>query len=112
RDGGYSLVAMRRAHPGLFQHPMSTPSVLEDTLAEARRLGLRAECVEARFDVDCAVDLSWLAQARAQQPELPCPRTLAFLDANGLWEQGGRLESRPTRSEAEPSEVPEPECER
>ncbi|MEN8181626.1 MAG: TIGR04282 family arsenosugar biosynthesis glycosyltransferase, partial [Myxococcota bacterium] len=42
RDGGYSLVAMRRAHPGLFQHPMSTPSVLEDTLAEARRLGLRA----------------------------------------------------------------------
>ncbi|MEN8181135.1 MAG: UDP-N-acetylmuramoyl-L-alanine--D-glutamate ligase [Myxococcota bacterium] len=25
---------------------------------------------------------------------------------------GGRLESRPTRSEAEPSEVPEPECER
>jgi rSAM/selenodomain-associated transferase 1 len=83
--GGYVLVALRRPAPGLFDHPMSTSSVLEDTLACARRLGLRSELLEAGFDVDTAADLAHLSEARDADPALPCPRTLAFLDSQKLW---------------------------
>jgi rSAM/selenodomain-associated transferase 1 len=41
RDGGYSLVGLRRPVHGLFSHPMSTGSVLRDTLASAKRLAGR-----------------------------------------------------------------------
>jgi rSAM/selenodomain-associated transferase 1 len=36
RDGGYGWIALRGPAPGLFDHPMSTASVLDDTLARAR----------------------------------------------------------------------------
>jgi hypothetical protein len=68
---------------------MSTRTVLEDTLANADALGLRAEVQRASFDLDTASDLSRLAAARggprgAAIAEL-CPRTLAYLDSEGLW---------------------------
>jgi rSAM/selenodomain-associated transferase 1 len=84
RDGGYGLVALRRPAPGLFSHPMSTASVLADTLAQASRLGLRARVLGPGFDVDTAADLRWLAAARSESGSL-CPRTLAYLDAERLW---------------------------
>jgi rSAM/selenodomain-associated transferase 1 len=90
RDGGYQLVALRRPAPQLFEHPMSTASVLDDTLANARRLGLRAHCLEPGFDVDGIEDLRWLAERRARGP-LDCPRTLDFLDRKGLWKLSGGL---------------------
>ena len=89
RDGGYNLVALRRPAPGLFDHPMSTASVLEDTLARARRLGLRARILEPSFDLDSLADLGSLAEARRADPRLPCPRTLAWLDRRGPWEEAG-----------------------
>jgi len=87
--GGYNLVGVRKSTPGLFDHPMSTRTVLEDTLANAAALGLRAEVQPASFDLDTAEDLVRLAAARSGPrgtcvAEL-CPRTLAFLDAEGLW---------------------------
>jgi rSAM/selenodomain-associated transferase 1 len=86
---GYNLVGVRKPTPGLFDHPMSTRTVLEDTLANAAALGLRAEVQRASFDLDTASDLGRLAAARsgpcgASVAKL-CPRTLSFLDAEGLW---------------------------
>src|SRR5262249_23779413 len=41
RDGGYGWIALRGPAPGLFDHAMSTSSVLADTLSRASALGLR-----------------------------------------------------------------------
>jgi rSAM/selenodomain-associated transferase 1 len=85
RDGGYGLVGLRRPAPGLFSHPMSTRSVLEDTLRRAEQLGLSTRVLEPRFDIDRVDDLRWLAELRARSGGEQCPRTLAYLDAEGLW---------------------------
>jgi len=85
RDGGYSLVGLRRPAPGLFAHPMSTASVLRDTLAGAGSLGLAAHLLPTGFDLDRIEDLRLLAEARADGRVLPCPRTLAYLDERDLW---------------------------
>lgn len=83
-DGGYNLVGARGPAPGLFDHPMSTERVLEQTRENARRLGLATRVLEPRFDVDTADDLRALARARRAGSDR-CPRTLAWLDAHGLW---------------------------
>lgn len=88
-DGGYGLVALRRAAPGLFAHPMSTARVLENTLARARALGLRTRLLAPGFDVDTFDDLAHLARARREGRAAACPRTLAWLDARGGWELTG-----------------------
>jgi len=85
RDGGYNLVGLRRPAPGLFAHPMSTASVLADTLARAAAAGLEPALLPAGFDIDTAADLRLLAEARQRGDAGDCPRTLAFLDRHGLW---------------------------
>ncbi|GAB3587040.1 TIGR04282 family arsenosugar biosynthesis glycosyltransferase [Hymenobacter daeguensis] len=73
-DGGYYLLGLRQLRPELFQHKAwSTGSVLADTLADARRLGLRVALLPELRDVDTAEDLAaWrggppdLANAAAQ----------------------------------------------
>ena len=85
RDGGYNLVGLRGPAPTLFAHPMSTSTVLRDTLSRARALGLRSRLLETRFDLDRIEDLRWLAEARRRARALHCPRTLAFLDGRDLW---------------------------
>ena len=85
RDGGYSLVGVRKPDPELFRHAMSTPSVLRETLVNAARLGLRTQLAEPSFDIDVADDLRLLASARATGAAALCPRTTAYLDANDLW---------------------------
>jgi rSAM/selenodomain-associated transferase 1 len=85
RDGGYNLVGLHRPAPTLFEHPMSTRSVLEDTLANARGLGLSTRLLPPGFDIDEAKDLLRLAEERDRGRVLICPRTLAFLDAGNLW---------------------------
>lgn len=89
-DGGYGLVGLRRPVAGLFDHAMSTRSVLDDTLANAARSGLRAHVAEASFDVDSAADLARLAAACRDGAAPLCPRTVAFLDHHGLWPAGSR----------------------
>jgi len=89
RDGGYHLLglgprALSRAAL-LFDHPMSTPTVLRDTVGRAERLGLRVGLLEPGFDVDRFEDLRGLAAARHRDGSLPCPRTLGFLDERRLW---------------------------
>lgn len=94
RDGGYSLVGVRRPVTDVFTHPMSTPTVLRDTLARARARGLRTCELRARFDLDRIEDLRWLAEARQREPSLPCPRTLSYLDEHDLWRLGDPAATR------------------
>jgi rSAM/selenodomain-associated transferase 1 len=85
RDGGYGLVGLKRPAPGLFDHPMSTKSVLADTLANAARAGLRARVLRAGFDIDTLEDLRRLETLRSPRLARLCPATLAFLDERELW---------------------------
>ena len=58
-DGGYYLLALKRADPGLFQGvPWSTPQVLTATLDRAGRLGRSVRVLRTLGDVDTAEDLA------------------------------------------------------
>jgi rSAM/selenodomain-associated transferase 1 len=85
RDGGFNLIGLRKPAPGIFSHPMSTPSTLGDTLENAASLGLRVDVQEPSFDLDCAGDLDLLARARSAATARLCARTLAYLDDHDLW---------------------------
>ena len=95
-DGGYSLVGLRRPELGLFDHPMSTRTVLEDTLARAAELGLRTRVLDPSFDIDTIEDLQALADA-CTRPEIAdlCEHTLEYIDEHDLWRH---LALRPGRS--------------
>lgn len=99
-DGGYNLLALRGRHgapQGLFDHPMSTGTVLDDTLACARELGLRTRVLDPTFDLDTAEDLATLARRRGEIDAHACHRTLAFLDDRDLWSRIGLEPSTPRR---------------
>jgi len=85
RDGGYGLVGSKRPAPGLFDHPMSTATVLADTLANAARLGLSTRLLEPGFDVDTLADLRRLEVLRSPRLARLCPATLAYLDDHEFW---------------------------
>ena len=81
-DGGYYLIGLRAPQPRLVREvPMSTPTVLADTLALAEELRLRAELLPPWYDVDTAAELVRLAaQLRAAPPDV-APHTRAALHA-------------------------------
>jgi uncharacterized protein len=83
-DGGYYLIGLRAPVPALFRDmPWSTAVVTEETLARARRLGLRLALLPSWFDVDRGEDLARL-RAPAPPEAFPAPRTLAFLQTGQL----------------------------
>ena len=83
-DGGYYLIGLRARQPRLLREvPMSTPTVLADTLALARALGLRAELLPQWYDVDTAAELARLAECLRVAPPEVAPHTRAFLQALG-----------------------------
>ncbi|HEY8153067.1 MAG TPA: TIGR04282 family arsenosugar biosynthesis glycosyltransferase [Myxococcota bacterium] len=85
QDGGYGLVGLARHAPGLFDHPMSTATVLADTLANAARAGLCWRLLTPGFDVDTPADLRRLEALRSPRLARLCPATLAYLDERELW---------------------------
>ena len=88
-DGGYSLVGMRSFVAGLFDHPMSTRTVLQDTQSVAASLNLKTAQLAASFDLDTADDLRFLVRAcRGGYSEL-CSRTLTWLEENDAWRESG-----------------------
>jgi hypothetical protein len=89
RDGGYGLIGLRRPVQGLFDHPMSTATVLDETLANASRMGLRCRTLEPSFDLDTVHDLARLERARAAGETALCPRTIKYLDETDLWRHAG-----------------------
>jgi rSAM/selenodomain-associated transferase 1 len=84
RDGGYTLVGVRREAADLFAHPMSTGRALEQTLENARRLGFSASVGEIGFDVDTGPDLSHLRHTLGQCHEGICPHTRRWLQLYDL----------------------------
>ena len=84
-DGGYSLIGMRRPVAGLFDHPMSTHTVLEETVANALARNLKTHRLPASFDLDTLGDLRFLASARQSGDAERCRRSLAWLDENEIW---------------------------
>lgn len=88
-DGGYYLIGLRAPQPALLREvPMSTPTVLADTLALARALHLRAELLPPWYDVDTAAELAQLAASLRAAPPTVAPRTRAFL-ASRRWQAEG-----------------------
>lgn len=94
-DGGYNLLAVRAPQPGLFDHPMSTGTVLADTLGRAAELDLRTRVLAETFDLDTVEDLALLAGRRSEIDCHACHRTLAYLDDRNLWSRIGREPSCP-----------------
>jgi rSAM/selenodomain-associated transferase 1 len=84
RDGGYYLVGMKTAAPGLFANiPWSTSQVLEESLAAAARLGLKADLLPPWQDIDTFEDLlAFTGRCREAGPggETGARRTLSFLE--------------------------------
>lgn len=77
-DGGYTMLAAKMLHRGLFEGiAWSTDTVLDETLARARSVGLRVALLETLEDVDDAV--SW-ERARAKL----FPNFSAALQSDGL----------------------------
>jgi rSAM/selenodomain-associated transferase 1 len=84
-DGGYYLVGMRAPHPGVFTGiAWSTAAVLDQSLAQARRLGLRAAVGSPWYDVDTPRDLHRLQVELRGLPPGRLVHTRAFLAAAGL----------------------------
>jgi rSAM/selenodomain-associated transferase 1 len=80
-DGGYYLIALRREAltSELFEDiAWSTQTVLAQTLAHAKRLGLSIDLLDIGHDIDHAEDLRDLAE-RLATSDADCPRTRALL---------------------------------
>jgi rSAM/selenodomain-associated transferase 1 len=70
-DGGYYLVGARRPISTLLREvTMSTPTVLADTLAIARRDGVRVALLPSWYDVDTGEELAHLARELHTTPAL------------------------------------------
>ena len=84
RDGGYYLVGMKAAAPGLFSNiPWSSSRVLERSLAAADRLGLKTGLLPPWQDIDTFEDLrAFYSRCRKAVPggDTRGRRTFSFLE--------------------------------
>ena len=81
-DGGYYLIGLNRPEEGLFTDIVwSTATVLKQTLAKARQLGLRVRTVAGTYDIDVAKDLERLRRDLTNSRTLRAarPRTDAWM---------------------------------
>jgi uncharacterized protein len=82
-DGGYYLIGLKRPAPRLLREvPMSTPRVVEETLALAAAENLTVARLPCWYDVDELADLRRLAADLAGASPWVCACTRAFLAAN------------------------------
>lgn len=83
-DGGYYLIGWKQPHPRIVTDvEMSTPSVLDDTLAIARDLALDVRILDSWYDVDEPADLDRLVDD--VKAGVPCgEHTHAMLHRLGL----------------------------
>ncbi len=88
-DGGYYLIGWKRPYPHLVRNvQMSTPRVLQDTLAIAAANNLQVALLPCWYDVDTVADLERI-QADLQRDSVIAPHTRRFLAsmrvASGGW---------------------------
>ena len=81
-DGGYYMVGMRASHDVLAGVRMSTSTVYEQILFNARIQGLRVGISPETFDIDEGDDLRWLLPLADEANDLKATR--AVLDRYGL----------------------------
>jgi uncharacterized protein len=82
-DGGYYLIGLKRSEPDLFlKVTMSTPQVVQDTLAQARAKNLRVEMLAMCYDIDYVADLQRLVDELADLSSKIALHTRAFLLAH------------------------------
>jgi len=79
QSGGYALIALKEPRVELFEVVMSTRSVLEETLARARSLGLVASLTRPSFDLDQAADFPWIDGIAPARSSVLCPRTVEMI---------------------------------
>ncbi|HFC12917.1 MAG TPA: glycosyltransferase [Anaerolineae bacterium] len=83
-DGGYYLIGLKQSYPPLTRNvQMSTPHVLDDTLVEAQKLGLRVQLLPTWYDVDDQEKLARLSAELTPNPAL-APHTHTFLTTLNL----------------------------
>lgn len=81
RDGGYYLIGMKRAAPGLFRDiPWGGSQVLSATTRRASGLGLKYHLLRSWFDIDTPEDLRTLASMSHPSLAQAQPRTLQWLE--------------------------------
>jgi uncharacterized protein len=83
-DGGYYLIGLSKPQPRLLREvTMSTPTVLQDTLAIAAELALQVALLPTWYDVDTAAELQRLRHELANRASAglasPANHTRAFL---------------------------------
>ncbi|MFQ5854998.1 MAG: TIGR04282 family arsenosugar biosynthesis glycosyltransferase [Anaerolineae bacterium] len=78
-DGGYYAVGLQGPRPALFDVTMSTPDVVEDTLALAGAAGLHVELLPGWYDVDTPADLARLVAELERGRAEKAPATARFL---------------------------------
>lgn len=78
-DGGYYLVGLKRPCRALFDVTMSTPSVLQETLALAEEEGLAVDCLPRWYDVDIWEDVVRLVEELDRLPEDTARHTRRFV---------------------------------
>lgn len=79
QGGGYALIALKEPRRELFDVVLSTGSVLEETLARARALGLVVSLTPASFDLDLVADLARLDDLPPDRSSVLCPRTVEIV---------------------------------
>lgn len=77
--GGYALIGLKKPTPRLFDPPMSTAQVLDQTLDSAAHSGLRASTTRATFDLNRVSDFAHVMSMRPEETSDLCPRTVEFL---------------------------------
>jgi hypothetical protein len=85
-DGGYYLIGLKRSEPRLLREvQMSTPRVVQETLALAAELGLRTALLPTWYDIDTVAELWRLQQELALASAERCPATREFLARMPQW---------------------------
>jgi rSAM/selenodomain-associated transferase 1 len=82
-DGGYYLIGITTPQPSLFRGiQMSTPRVMDETLARAHQAGLSVVALPTWYDVDTAADLTRLAVELKEAADGVGSHTQSFLTAH------------------------------
>ena len=80
-DGGYYLIGLKRVEAQLFAGiPWSTGRVLEQTLAQAHQLSLRAALTPPWYDVDLPADMQRMCRELKLLPPDRLLHTRSFFD--------------------------------
>lgn len=79
QGGGYALIALKAPHSELFDIPLSTSSVFDQTVARARAKGLVVSATRVSFDLDVAADLARLDAIEPSRSSVLCPETVQIV---------------------------------